>query len=150
MKVEIRKAKLDDCVTVDELLTKLILDEKQYDNNIDENFKVSSYYQNYYDKETDCLLVGVIDDKIIGYIYGYIKDDANIINKEAKLDALYVEEDYRHQGIAQSLIDSFLNYCKEKEVKIVEVNACSENIHAINLYKKNNFQTTKITMKQEI
>ena len=47
--MEVRKIKKEEASIVDNLLTLLIRDEKQYDDNIDINFKVTNFYQNYID-----------------------------------------------------------------------------------------------------
>lgn len=149
MNLKIRKCNFEDCTQVDELLTKLIIDEKKYDPNIDENFKVKGFYKNFVNNYNHCILLATIDNKIVGYIYGFIETDVTNKNEKAKLDALYVESEYRRLGIAQKLIDDFLSWTEEKNIKSIEVNVCGENINAINLYKKYNFKMSKLTMNLE-
>lgn len=77
MQFVIEKASFNDAKKVNDLLTKLIIDEKIYD---DENV---------------CLLVAKTKEKkeIIGYLYGYIRNDGDsTIYKTSVLDALYVEK----------------------------------------------------------
>lgn len=45
MNIKIGKASLEEARTLDYFLTKLIQDEKQYDDNIDGSFVVNSYYE---------------------------------------------------------------------------------------------------------
>ena len=106
----IRKASLEDVKTLNWLLTLLIRDEKKYDNNINENFTVTNMYENYIYDENKIILVAIEEGKIAGYIYGYIiEPDAILNNKIAKLDALYILEEYRNKGIASNLINEFKN-----------------------------------------
>lgn len=77
MQFVIEKASFNDAKKVNDLLTKLIIDEKIYD---DENV---------------CLLAAKTKEKkeIIGYLYGYIRNDGDsTIYKTSVLDALYVEK----------------------------------------------------------
>ena len=149
MNYTIRKANINDSIKLNELLTKLIRDEKKYDNNINEEFIVNSFYENIIDKKNNYLLVGESSNKIVGYLYGYIIDDGDtVVNKVAKIDALYIEEEYRHLGIGSSLINEFKEIIKEENIKYIEVNVCNNNKEAIFTYKNNNFNEIKaITMK---
>ena len=144
MNYKIRKANINDAKRLNELLTLLIRDEKKYDSNINLECKINAYYEYIIDKENNYLLVSEVSNNIIGYLYGKIMDDGDtVIDKVAKIDALYVEENYRHQGIGSSLINEFK--------KIIEVNACNDNKEAITTYKNNGFNEIKaITMRQEI
>lgn len=90
----IEEANEEDRLYCNKLLTKLIKDEKQYDDNIDENYEVTSYYEKIIN-DNNILLVAKHSNKIVGYLYGYIKDDKVSINPTSVLDALYVEEEYR-------------------------------------------------------
>ena len=147
----IRKAKIKDAKSLNNLLTLLIRDEKQYDNNIDENFVVTNMYENYIEDPKRCILVAEDNEKIIGYIYGYLNDaDPTLNNRLALLDALYVDENYRKQGIADSLIKNFKEWVISNNVKIIEVGVCSENINAKHLYNKHGFNTVKETLICEI
>jgi len=152
MNYTIRKANINDSIKLNELLTKLIRDEKKYDNNINEEFIVNSFYENIIDKKNNYLLVGESSNKIVGYLYGYIIDDGDtVINRVAKIDALYIEEEYRHLGIGSSLINEFKEIIKEENIKYIEVNVCNNNKEAISTYKNNNFNEIKaITMRLEI
>ncbi len=57
MQFVIEKASLSDAKKVNDLLTKLIIDEKKYDENINQNCIVKSFYEKIYDDENVCLLV---------------------------------------------------------------------------------------------
>lgn len=150
MDIKIQKAKIEDCEKADNLLTKLIIDEKQYDETIDENYEVKSYYKNFVNDPNHCLYLAKIENVIVGFIYGFIIDYKTNVNKFAKIDALYTEEKYRNIGIGQKLIEEFISWSKENDVKNIEINVCNANENAKRLYTKNNFKPTKITMNLEI
>ena len=141
---------MKDAKYLDNLLTKLIQDERQYDDSIDENFKVINFYQNYINDNTKFLYLAEDNNEITGYIYGYFNKDDTSDNKIAYLDALFIKDEYRHQGIANKLIKEFKKWAKANNCPTMEVNVCSNNIKAKNLYLKNNFQSFKETLKCKI
>ncbi|MCH5167177.1 MAG: GNAT family N-acetyltransferase [Erysipelotrichales bacterium] len=149
--MNIRKAHLEDAKHLNDLLTLLIQDEKQYDDSINENFIVKDFYEHYVEDKNRCILVALDENKIVGYLYGYIKSvDPTINNKTSVLDALYVDNSFRDKGIANELIENFKHWSKENKVNSIEVSVCSNNIKAKNLYNKHGFQTIKETLILEI
>ena len=144
--MEIRKAKLEEAKEVDNLLTLLIRDEKQQDDSINLDFKVTNFYQNYIDDIDKNIIVALENNKIVGYLFGYIKTDQSVTKKIAVLDALYVLENYRNQKIADKLIIDFKNWVFKNDISNIEVNVCSNNIIAKKLYKKHHFIPFKETL----
>ena len=89
MDAVIRKAELKDTKEANNLLTLLIRDEKQYDSSINEKCVISGFYENMISNDSNILLVAEIDNKIIGYLFGYIVDNGNTyLDRVSKLDAL--------------------------------------------------------------
>ena len=146
----IEKCSVSETKEVDILLNKLILDEKQYDKNISDNVIIKDFYETKLNDDNNCLLVAKTDNKIIGYLYGFILNSDIDVDLKSQLDALYVEEKYRKLGIANTLIGEFINWSKQKQVKFIELKVCNENINAINLYKKYDFKDIKTIMSLDI
>ena len=147
MDLKITKSTYEDAKKVNKLLTKLIVDEKKYDENINENCVVKSLYENFYNNDDVCLLVAKEKEHIIGYIYGYVQNNGDAkIDTLSVLDALYVEQDYRRLGVGIKLIDAFKNWSYEIGAKYIELKVCKENNSAINLYEKMGFTENKIIM----
>ncbi len=143
----IRKADYDDVKILNKFLTLLIRDEKQYDSGIDENFIVTNMYENYIEDSNKLLIVAEENDQIVGYLYGIIKPtDDTYKYIIAKLDALYIDNNYRNKGIATSLIEHFKEWAISKNAHKIEVNVWSNNVTAKHLYEKNNFKTTSETL----
>ncbi len=143
----IRKADYNDVKILNEFLTLLIKDERQYDLGIDENFVVTNMYENYIEDSSKLIIVAEEGKEIVGYLYGIIKPkDDTYKYIVAKLDALYVYNNYRNRGIATSLIENFKKWAISKKANKIEVNVWSNNIKAKHLYEKNNFQTTSETL----
>ena len=121
MNIEILKATTKEmALEANKFLTKLIRDEKKYDNNINENCIINSYYENVYMKNDKCLLLAKINKKYVGYLYGFIINTGETtLEKQAKLDALYTDEEYRENKIGQELINEFKKWAKSKNIKYI-------------------------------
>ena len=151
MDYKIRKANIKDAKSVNELLTLLIRDEKKYDININEECTIERLYEDIIPNENSIVLVAEKDKKILGYLFGHIIENGNAyLEKSAKLEALYIDEKYRKNGIATSLIEKFKIWSKEKKVKYIEVQVLNENVSAYNLYKKEEFKEFKSTLLMEL
>ena len=130
----------------DGLLTKLIQDERQYDNLIDKNFIVKNYFKNTIKNKDNILLCYEEDNIIKGYIY--LKPVINDNTKGYLIDGLYVDAKYRNNGIATKLIENALSITKD--VDFIDINVMVHNIDAINLYKKFGFSEFKISLRKNI
>ena len=132
----------------DDLLTKLIQDERKYNNSIDKDFVVKNYFQNVIKNENNILLCYEEDAMIKGYIFLKSIEDNN--RKGYLIDGLYVIERDRNKGIATKLIESALNVIKDKNVYFVDINVMANNSTAINLYKSFGFNEFEITFRKDI
>lgn len=148
--MNIRNANINDTKKCDELLTKLIQDERQYNENINPNFVVNGWYETKVNKDNVCLLVLEDDDNIVGFIYGFLEDLTLNIEPEAILDALYIDDNYRKKGYGEKLINSFLTWCKNKNVKFITVGVLNKNYAASTLYKKIGFNSVSSKLKLEL
>lgn len=145
-KVETEKEALE----CNNLLTKLINDERKYNNNIKNNIIINDWFQNLYNKENNIIYIAKIDEKIVGYIYvKLIIDDTNI-EKEAFINGLYVLEENRNNGIATSLIKEAKKWCIDNGAKYISLNVLFKNEQAISLYKKLNFEEFLVRMRTQI
>jgi len=151
MKYNIRYATFNDVKTVNNFLTRLIKDEKQYDVNINEKCVVFSLYENLITNENNCILVAEYDNDLVGYLYGYMQDigDAYLF-PIAQLEAMFVDETNRKQGIGNALIKEFKRWATNKKAKYIELKVCNDNKSAIALYSNNGFKNTKSIMSLEL
>ena len=152
MKFTISKAMLNEISEINSMLTDLIQDErKNYDSNINESYKVQEFYEKFVDNDNEIILVARDNDIILGYVYGFIQDNGNLFNnKIAQLDALFVKEQYRGNGIARSLMNEFINWAEEKGAAYIELSVCKDNTNAINLYENEGFSIDKICLRKAI
>lgn len=149
MNIDILKVNSEEmALEANKYLTKLIHDEKKYDENINEECVVKSLYDNFYINDGVCILLAKFEEQYVGYLFGTMMDIGDAyIKPQAKLDAMFVDEEYRENKIGKKLIDAFKLWAKQKGAKYIELTVCNGNDSAINLYKNNGFKDTKITMQ---
>lgn len=99
-----------------------------------------NYIINEYELEKNSY-VYLIDNKIVAFI-SYV-----IFFERAELNYIFVSPDYRGLHIASDLMEHMLNECKQKQVLTVDLEVNSTNVHAINLYKKYDFEIINIRKK---
>jgi len=144
----IRKATLEDAKDLDSLLTKLINYERKFSSNVSENIEVKGFYKNILKRDNQAIFAASCEEKVIGFIYIYEKIlDETFINKEAFIDAFFVEEEYRNKGIGKSLINEAIAWAKERNIKYIDIDVMSENIKTINIYNNIGFNEIKKGMR---
>lgn len=129
----------------DELLTKLIQDERQYNDTIDDNYIVTNHFNQMLDDENIIILAYYINKTIVGYIL--IRRTSN---NTCLLDGLYVEKEYRNKGIGKSLLTEAISRIKNMNVKYVDINVMYNNIIAKHIYEKLGFVGYEIKMRKSI
>lgn len=154
----IRRAKKSDIEDIIRLADQLRKTEAPLDKtkNIKEDSYLSDIYREkelkYISSRKKIFLVAEIDEKIIGYVNGYIVENSDIYYREpvAYLDCLCVDKVSRKQGIGKKLIDEFSSIVKKKGAKYVKLNAFENNTPAVNLYKKEGFEEYSIYYMKKI
>lgn len=141
---------IEEAKVCDDLLTELIMSERKYDDNVKESFRVNNYYTEIYNKDYNLLICAKNNDIIVGFIYGFLKEQAGQLSYEnvGLIDALYVRDNYRKQGIATNLINEFYKWCDLKDIKYIEIGSFVENKDAYKLYKKLGFEVVSYRMKK--
>ena len=129
----------------DKFLTELIMDERKYNDAIDEDIVITNHFNKMLNDKNVVLLAYYLDSEIVGYIL------IRKINKNTcLLDGLYVLEKYRNQGIANSLLNEAINRCKKLNVKYIDINVMEKNEIAKHIYKKLNFTEYEIKLRKSI
>lgn len=136
---------VEDANKCDELLTKLILDERKYNDLIDNNIVIKNHFSKMLDDEDVILLAYYLDKLIVGYIL-IRKINENL----CLLDGLYVLEEYRNQKIASSLLKEAIDRCKKLNVKYIDINVMEKNELAKRIYKKLDFTEYEVKLRKNI
>lgn len=151
MKYNIREIKDNEDTLLDSLFAKLLQTDKLYDSNIKENLTMRGFFAKRVNDEDAIIFVAEVDETVVGYIYGYVQSDNKIkIELEAYIESLFVEEEYRNQGIGQSLINSFIVSAKKRGVKYIFIENKMANETARFLYEKLNFNIFIENRRKEI
>lgn len=151
-KLIIRDAIINDCNILNNLFEKLLKYEQNlFDENIKQDVKITSFFDKKIN-DSDCIiLVATIDDIVVGYIYGYIDSDNKIKKeKEALINSIYIEEEYRNNKIGTNLITHFINKAKKLKVKYISIDNFADNKIAGYLYDKLGFSLFKENRRKEI
>ena len=145
--MHIRPAKSDEGAVCDELLTRLIQTERQWEPNLDETFTVCDNYEHRMSEEGTLLLVAEENDEIVGFLFGFLSPSPVLKRPTALLDALFVCEEHRSKGIGKALALRFREWVKEQGVYAIELKVMSQNTAALRLYESLGFGEIKKYMQ---
>ena len=147
-----RVSNIEEARECDELLTKLIQNEGKFNSNIKPEYVIYNWFEKFLNDEDKILFVAKDNKKIVGYIYCRFvsSDNGPTIESEALIDGLYIEAEYRNQGLASNLIDKVKEWCKNNGIKILLLNVLEQNKDAINLYYSKGFNDFEKTLKLEL
>ena len=74
------KAEMSDCQRLDFLFSKLLKDDKtNYDSNIKDGLTMNGFFSKRINLEDTILFVARCDNEIIGYIYGYVRSETELM-----------------------------------------------------------------------
>lgn len=94
-----------------------------------------SGFENELNNDTANFYVAVYNNTEIGYMgFHIILDEGYVAN-------IAVLPEYRGRGIAGSLIENALNYCRKKKLSFLSLEVRKSNENAVRLYKKFGFET---------
>ena len=125
------------------MINKVSIKDKELFNKI--GFQVNNNFSNLFDLE---YIINSNNEDVFGYyvndiLVGFI----HVLHSFECLEIInvVVDTEYRNKGIATKLIDYVMNYYEGLEYLLLEVN--ENNVSAINLYKKLNFEVINIRKK---
>lgn len=83
-------------------------------------------------------------DKYVGFCISTIDD-----KKLGVIDSIFIEEEYRRNKIAETLMNLSLRWMDERNVKNKRLNVAVGNEEVMNFYKRFNFQPFLIVLEQK-
>ena len=98
------------------------------------------YIKNFGEGRADFCFVAEIDKKIVGAAWSRIMNDYGHIDDQTPSLALSVLKNYRHQGIATTLMKNLLEKIFVEGFQQVSLSVQKENEIALNFYKKFGFE----------
>lgn len=110
---------------------------QQFDCELAKNF-----IQTRLDNNESVIFVALVNDKSkpVGFTQLYPKYSSVQAIKNWILNDLYVDKEYRKQGIGEKLIKTAMNFAKENNAKFFELSTAVNNYTAQNLYEQIGFE----------
>lgn len=113
--------------------------------------RLSSDFDNFWNYDT---LKDELNSEFSKYIVAKTQDNnivgfcgIKIILDEAELMNIVVKKDFRGRKISSYMLSEIIRYCKNHEIKAINLEVNIKNTIAINLYKKYNFKEVGLRKK---
>ena len=90
-----------------------------------------------------CIVVAIIDSKIIGYLAGIIEED--LYERFGHIGEVFISKNFRNKGISTKLKDKFIEFLKSKKINLCRIDVNQNNL-AQEAYKKWGFKIDKYRM----
>ncbi len=139
MQINIRPAKSKDIQTIEKFQQKLVNCERPFDDGIPK--EVIYYDINELYEDDDTILLVIETDKVIGCGFAQVRFNTERNEDYGYLGLMFVEEEYRGQGIAKKLLTNLTDHLKNKNIKDIRLKVYSENKQAIKAYEKFGFKS---------
>lgn len=157
MNYELRVAEPDDLDVIQELSVKLSEKEaEEFDHTIDPEWNTSEeateYFQERINGEIGFAFVVEDNQEVVGYAIGGIKDSESYRHdlEIAELESMYVEPEYRSQGIGTQFVGKFETWALEQNADRMRVEVTSQNKKGINFYKEQGLEDYARTMEKDL
>ena len=155
MKIQIRRAKLEDIKEI-KILTKKLLhyNYKNFDKTINVNW-TAQYTKEIKDaiKKTNSIALIALDkEKVVGYFIGRIEQAESYknIKKIAEAQEAYITKNYRRKNIGTLFLKEFFKWAKSKKVKRARAVISSGNKKSINWNKRNGFKDYDVVLERDL
>ena len=147
--IEIRPATLDDVPAILAFEQGVVTAERPF------NDKLKSGEIHYYDvadlvaRSSSQVLVAEVSGRLVGTGHASIKESLGYLTHDAHayLGLMYVDPEYRGEGIIQSIIADLLQWARARGVTDFYLDVYAANQPALKAYEKFGFQASLIEMK---
>lgn len=154
MKITVREATTKDVALLQALADKLVLDNKQYDDDVVKDWATGEKGKRYFSKyiaDNDCtVLIAYDSNEGVGYIACGPKVIDYRKSKYLEIDSISVGPDYQSKGIGKLLIEKVKNWGKQNGYQRLFANSYFKNQRAIEFYKRNGFAEIDLGLEMEI
>jgi len=156
--IKIRKAEPADLQAVRELNLKLFKKEfSEFDSTMNCDWTMSKEGEEYFTDKINsagsCAFVAADDGKVVGYLAGGLSGNESFrldSGQHAELENMFIEQSYRSQKIGTGLMNAFIDWCKEKNVRRVRVVASPGNVGSIRFYERHGFVPLDLTLEKTL
>jgi ribosomal protein S18 acetylase RimI-like enzyme len=146
--ITIRESIYDDIPSLLELLYELGRPKSQTDNELEKFEKLLKNYMQEDDKKI--LIAQINDSKIIGMISMVFLSRLNQNTLEMYIPELIVSQNYRSNGIGKKLINSSIEFGKEKKCHRIRLESGNQRIDSHKFYKRLGFETSSIFFTKDL
>ncbi|MBX7172666.1 MAG: GNAT family N-acetyltransferase [Pyrinomonadaceae bacterium] len=150
-KLKIRQAKIEELETLLEFEQGIVTAERP----INPTLKDGEIH--YYDlaelvrSDLSAVFVAELNNELIasGYVLEKEAKDYEKHDKYAYLGFMYVKPEHRGKGINQRILESLINWAKERGLNEIRLKVYSENFSAVKAYEKAGFKPLLLEMRME-
>lgn len=145
----IRSATIKDLPVLLDFEQKIIATEKPMDVTL-KSGKISYYdIKSYISSDHTKVLVAEHNDKVIGSGYGQIRNRKGYFIQQQLgfIGFLFVAEEYRGQGVNQSILAELSSWFTSKNIEEIRLKVYEKNPRAIRAYEKAGFEKHIIEMR---
>ncbi len=131
--------------------------EKLNDHHHKQKSDFQEHYENFtFPQRAEALLkksldgdmhIGLVEEKKSRLLVAYCITTTSQ-DKEGEIDSIYVEEEYRSQGIGDELMKRSLKWMADRGVKKKTVRVAAGNQDAMSFYERYGFRPRSITLEQ--
>ena len=98
-----------------------------------------------------CAVAAEIDGQVVGFIAGWINPaDTMQSTPHFYVSDLYVQDDFRGQGIAARLVEAVEQYAAAKGIPSIVLHVLAQNALAKTFYEKQGFELYELTLLKQI
>ncbi|WHT39197.1 MULTISPECIES: GNAT family N-acetyltransferase [Myroides] len=106
-------------------------------------------------EQADCEFILAVDQgKLVGMAALFIEQtlpyECFVSHRYLNFADLYVEVDYRNQGLGKQLIQAVKEWAKQKEVDYIELLVLKQNNQALQLYLEQAFEIVHTTLRYRL
>ncbi|AKM79816.1 MAG: GCN5-related N-acetyltransferase [Candidatus Beckwithbacteria bacterium GW2011_GWB1_47_15] len=152
--VKIRKAKLKDWKKIQKLNHEIFTANSRFDPFFNPDWEFTRAGTKYLKEITSdkkfCCLIAEIDGKPAGYLNGKKKAFFYRTRSVAELENIGVLPQYRSQKVGARLIAAFKSWCRQNNLRTLQVNCYYKNTRAIKFYRRLNLKPLDITFEGKI
>ncbi|MBT3328469.1 MAG: GNAT family N-acetyltransferase [Nitrosopumilus sp.] len=146
--ITIRESICDDIPSLLELLYELGRPKSQTDSELEKFEKLLKNYMREDDKKI--LIAQINDSKIIGMISMVFLSRLNQNTLEMYIPELIVSQNYHSNGIGKKLINSSIEFGKEKKCHRIRLESGNQRIESHKFYKHLGFETSSIFFTKDL
>lgn len=150
----IRHAGIGDLAEIQRLNLVLFKKEQQdYDPGLNINWtygRGEEYFRSCIENSDKFAVVADNGGKIIGYLCGGLHPVSFKKGLGAELDNMFVEADFRNNGVGGELVAAFISWCRKEKVDYVKVAAFYGNRQGIDFYRRNGFQYREVVLENKL